>query len=52
MKVYTVEEVAQILQLSKFAVKKYIREKKLNTIKNIGSVRISEKELKRFIDGE
>lgn len=52
MKVYTVEDVAEILKVSTWAVKKYIRENKLKTVKNIGSVRITEEQLNAFLRGE
>lgn len=54
MKVYTLNEIADILRVSVYTVKNYIRDKKLKTIANgdRGAIRVSESELKRFIDGE
>ena len=51
MKVYNVQEVADILKVSIYTVKNLIRDKKLNPIK-LGVTRISEDELSRFIRGE
>lgn len=52
MKVYTVQEVANILQVTIESVKNYIRDGELRKIKGMGTIRISHKELQRFIEGE
>lgn len=52
MKIYTLEEVAEILKVTTHAVKKYIAEGKIKTIKNMGSIRVTEENLKSFIRGE
>ena len=52
MKTYTIQEVADILQVSDQAVRKYIDKGIIKKIPNIGAVRISQAELERFINGE
>lgn len=52
MKTYTLQEVADILQVSRETVKNYINDGLLKRIAKIGAVRISHKELQRFIEGE
>jgi len=52
MKVYTVEEIAEILKVSTFTVRNYIKSGKLKAINTGGAVRVSEENLKAFIDGE
>lgn len=52
MKVYTVEEIADILKVSTFTVRNYIKDGKLIAIKTGGAVRVSEENLKAFIEGK
>lgn len=50
MKVYTVEEVAEILRVSVTTVKGYISSGKLIAA-NSGAIRVSEENLKKFLNG-
>lgn len=50
MEVYTPEQVAQILQLSVGTVWKYIREGKLPASKIARGYRITDDQLKRFLE--
>lgn len=50
MKVYTVEEVAEILKVSIYTVKNLIREKKIKTLE-LGVLRVSEKALNDYLEG-
>ena len=54
MKVYNVQEIAEILQVSVYTVKNYIREGLIKTItgEKGKAIRVSQKELQRFIEGE
>lgn len=52
MKVYTVEEIASILKVSTFTVRNYIKDGKLIAIKTGGAIRVSEDNLKAFIEGK
>lgn len=52
VKTYTLQEVAEILQVTTDSVKNYIREGSLKKIPGMGAIRISSKELTRFIEGE
>lgn len=52
MKVYKLHEVAEILQITEKTVRDYIDQGKLKTVKGMGVLRISQKELQRFIEGE
>lgn len=52
MKVYTVEEIAEILKVSTFTVRNYIKDGRLIAIKTGGAVRVSEENLKSFIEGK
>jgi len=51
MKVYDVQEVANILKVSIYTVKNLTREKKLKTLE-LGVLRISEEDLNEFLRGE
>ena len=51
MKVYSVEDVARILNISIYTVKNYIKDGRIKTM-NMGVIRISEKALDDFIRGE
>lgn len=52
MKIYTIQEVADILQVTDQTVKHYIRDGLLKRIPKIGAIRITQAELERFINGE
>ena len=52
MKIYTLKEVSEILQVTEKAVRDYIEQGKLKRITNMGKIRITQKELQRFIEGE
>ena len=49
-KIYTAKEAAEILKVHPDTIRKWVREEKLNTVINIGRVRITEDEIKRFIE--
>lgn len=49
MEMYTVLEVADILNLSERTIRRYISEGKLQSIKVMGNVRITREELERVI---
>ena len=52
-KLYTTEEVAHLLGLAPYTIRKYVREGKLNAVRVGGTrkiIRISETELKRFTE--
>ena len=51
-RVYTVEDVADILKVCANTIKNYIREGKIKKINNIGSVRITHTELEKFLNGD
>lgn len=52
MIVYTIEDVADILKVSVYTVRNYIKDGKIKAIKNMGSIRVSEGELNKFIEKE
>lgn len=52
MKIYTREEVAEILRVSVYAVRDYIKSGKLKTVSNMGNIRITEESLNAFLRGE
>jgi len=52
MKIYTREEVAEILKVSVYAVRDYIKSGKLKTVANMGNIRITEEALNEFIRGK
>ena len=49
IKMYTVAEIAEILSLAERTIRRYIAEGKLNSIKVMGNVRITQEELDRHI---
>ena len=51
MEVFTLEEVAEKLKVTIYAVRKYIKDGKLKTVTNMGSVRVTSEELNRFLRG-
>lgn len=51
-KIYTTEQVAQLLQIHPLTVLKYIRNKKLGGIKLGRIYRIRESDLEKFLDQE
>jgi excisionase family DNA binding protein len=52
LKVYTSQEVADILQVDEMTIRRYIKAGKLKKLDTIGAIRISHKELGRLINGE
>jgi len=52
MKIYTAQEVADILKLKVSVILKYVREGKIKKIKDVGYVRVTHEELENFIKGE
>ena len=54
MRVYNVQEIANILKVSTYTVKNYIKDGLIRTItgEKGRAIRVSEKELQRFIEGE
>ena len=52
VEVYTVNEVAEILKISREKVYKLILDGSLNKINNIKNTRITRKELDRFMETE
>ena len=51
-KVYTAQEVACILKVHEMSVKRYIRKGLLKKINTGGAIRITHRELMRFITGK
>ena len=51
-KIYTTEQIAQFLQIHPLTVLKYIREKKLGSIKLGRIYRIRESDFQKFLDQE
>jgi len=51
-KIYTSQEVAEILRVHEMTIRRYIKMGKIRPINTDGAIRISETELKRFINGE
>ena len=47
--VYNAHEASDILKVNEATVRRWVREGKIKSIQNIGKVRITETELKRFI---
>jgi excisionase family DNA binding protein len=51
-KLYTVQEVAEILKITEGTLRNYLSAGKVNFIKVLGNTRIKESELKRLISPE
>lgn len=51
LKVYTLEEIAKILNVTTRVVRDYIKSGKLKRIDNIGLIRVTEENLKKFLNG-
>ena len=49
MKLYTTQEVANILQISTLTVRRYIKQNKLNAVKIGRDLRITQEQLDEFI---
>lgn len=49
-KIYTIEEVVEILKVTRRTVYNYLKEGKLNAVKLGRSWRVTEEELNRFIN--
>jgi len=49
---YTIKEVADIFKVSQRTVRRWLASGKIQKIKNIGSVRITQEEINKFIKGE
>jgi len=47
--IYNAHEASDILKVTDATVRRWVREGKIKSIPNIGKVRITENELKRFI---
>ena len=47
--IYNARETSEILKVNEATVRRWVREGKIKSIQNIGKVRITEDELKRFI---
>lgn len=52
MKTYTVKEVATILQLSEYTIRKYLRDDVLKGIKTERSWRITQEEIDKYLKGD
>jgi excisionase family DNA binding protein len=50
-RVYSTQDVARILQVDNMTVRRYVKSGKLKKLPTGGAVRISHKELDRFING-
>lgn len=50
--VYTTQEVAEILRVCEMTVRRYIKIGKLKVLDTDGALRVSGKELDRFINGD
>jgi len=50
-RVYSAQDVATILQVDEMTVRRYIKSKKLKKLPTGGAIRVSHKELDRFING-
>jgi predicted site-specific integrase-resolvase len=50
-RVYTSHDVAEILMVDEMTVRRYIKTGRLKKLNTIGAIRISHKELDRFING-
>lgn len=51
-KLYTVQEVAELLKITEGTLRNYLSAGKVNFIKVLGNTRIKESELKRLINPE
>lgn len=51
MKVYTIEQVAEILQLSVSSVRKLINDGKIKKLNTDGIIRVSESQLNEYLEG-
>jgi excisionase family DNA binding protein len=52
MKIYTLEEIAEILNVTTRVVRDYVKSGKLKRIENVGVIRVTEENLKAFIEGK
>jgi excisionase family DNA binding protein len=51
-RIYTIDEVAEILKVCRQSVRNYINTGKLKKIKDTGAIRIEHSELEKFISGD
>lgn len=51
IKIYTAENVAEILQVHIGTVRRFVQEGRLETMDNVGQIRVTEKQLMNFING-
>lgn len=52
MRVYTAQDVADILKVHEMSVRRYIKEGKLRKLNTNGAIRIAHTDLDRFINGD
>ena len=52
MKIYTVDEIAEILKLGPQSVRKLINNGLIKKLDTLGSVRITEIELRKYLEGK
>ena len=49
LKVYNLAELMEILQVSEFTIKRYIKNGRLKSANTGGAIRVSEENLKKFL---